>query len=390
LAVCEEFDEETVAKDGTSPPWMVFEWYFVEAMVRRPVQEEGGRLPGRRKAAQAVADGVPLSRSRYLKAAEDFGFHGVYRGLARELGIERDGRLGAVGFELVEQWAKEQELPGFAVGGRLAGAEKRRMLVEAVRDGLEKGAVARSPSWSGWSFFRDHLDFQRPARREAKFLSDRLRDDPLGHRREVWDFLGSSAGREAWREANQDAPFHERRFHDALRRAAGRELKRLLGAIQAYERFARLCQDAFDDCLRELSRSSKKTYPTTLSQLPGVRRAHRRVPELWGSVREKLVSFDQAERFREVFAELAEKGNATEWVERLLEHHWRVQRRKPPDGRAAWFDRFDDGGLIIRPHYRRSESEQRAKSGWRDEPYVHGYRTRSLGNFAMDLKWLKP
>ena len=49
----------------------------------------------------ALRDGVPLSASRYLKTPRVFGYHGVYRTLARELRIETLDRLGETGYEIV-------------------------------------------------------------------------------------------------------------------------------------------------------------------------------------------------------------------------------------------------------------------------------------------------
>src|SRR5690606_398340 len=34
LAVCSDFDDDVLAKDGVSEPWQVFEWYVVEGLVR--------------------------------------------------------------------------------------------------------------------------------------------------------------------------------------------------------------------------------------------------------------------------------------------------------------------------------------------------------------------
>ncbi len=84
LELCKEFGEETLAADGISEPWQVLEWYLVEGLVRtRQNRQETHGLPGSDKAEQAIKDGVPLSAARYLKTPRVFGFHGVYRLLAR-------------------------------------------------------------------------------------------------------------------------------------------------------------------------------------------------------------------------------------------------------------------------------------------------------------------
>lgn len=95
MVVCQEFPPESVADDGVSEPWQVFEWYVVEGLVRTASDSDDlKRLPGLLKARQAVhRDKVPLSAARYLKAPSVYGFHGVYRALAREIEIESAGWL---------------------------------------------------------------------------------------------------------------------------------------------------------------------------------------------------------------------------------------------------------------------------------------------------------
>jgi hypothetical protein len=379
LAVCGDpsFEDEAVAVDGVSEPWLVFEWYLVEGIARGAERGETLGLPGSQKAASAIADGVPLSATRYLKSPAIFGFHGIYRLLARTLGIEQGGRLGEAGFELLNTWAKEQGLEGFVGTATGAGQDARQQLVEAVQVGLERGATARSRGWSGWNFFRQHLGIYEAGRKEARRIATALLNDATGFRQEVIEFLISPVGRKAWEASS------ERRFHEALRRDAREALKSLLDAIASYERFARLCQDAFDDCLCEMTRKRGKTTPAELSRLSTVRLACRRVPESFGEVMDRLEPFGQSVPFRDKFANLSERCGADEWVSRLAQHHGQTQRHKPPDGKNPWFERFDDGSFIIRPLYRRENG------GSHEESYVHAYRTHSLWSFAKDLNLVK-
>ena len=87
--ICAEFEEEELASDEVSQPWLVYEWYVASALVKRfesdNIQLVG--LPGRDKTTNAKRDGVPLSATRYLKTPSVFGFHGVYRTLARVSGL---------------------------------------------------------------------------------------------------------------------------------------------------------------------------------------------------------------------------------------------------------------------------------------------------------------
>ena len=170
MAVCQDFPEDTVARDGTSEPWLVFEWHLVEGLVRATAAEDAKMLvglPGSQKAARAIGETMPLSAKRYLKTPSVFGFHGIYRLLARTLGIERQGRLWEQGAQLLRVWSEEQRLPGFFSSSGDTGREWRRRMTSAVKDGLEAGRVDRPSGWNGWSFFRDHLSVYGAGRHEA-------------------------------------------------------------------------------------------------------------------------------------------------------------------------------------------------------------------------------
>jgi hypothetical protein len=85
--------EDTMARDGASPPWLVFEWYYVESMASVGEGQGDGlrRVPGIDKARQARRNKVPMSADRYLKTPKVFGFHGVYKRLARHLDVVWNG-----------------------------------------------------------------------------------------------------------------------------------------------------------------------------------------------------------------------------------------------------------------------------------------------------------
>ncbi|HPI98500.1 MAG TPA: hypothetical protein PLV56_07130, partial [Synergistales bacterium] len=92
--------------------------------------------------------------------------------------------------------------------------------------------------------------------------------------------------------------------------------------------------------------------------------------------------FNELARFQHLFSPLADTSSPQDWVERLLQHHIRVQQNKPPNGKLPWFDRFDDGSCIIRQGYTRD------KGGRGDDSYVHTYRLNSLWTFASDMGML--
>ena len=377
--ISDSFDEDVVAKDGVSEPWQVFEWYFVEGLVRTTRDSKLLRgLPGQDKAARAIKDRVHLSEKRYLKTPTVFGFHGVYRGLARDTGIERAGRLGDLGYQLIAEWEKEQDLPGFTGTTVGRGKDVREQITNAVQEGLNKGSVARSGSWTGWKFFSDHLGIYDAGQREAEVIATALLDPASGFRREVLTSLTSSAGQQLWKEEVDSRLLSERRFHKLLSSTASTDLTELLQAIDAYEYFCRLLQDAFDDCLLQMSQTQHRIPPHELGALAGVTKAAAEIPEIFSDVSDKLSPFGQVSRFQEKFSSLAERMQRGDWIERLLEHHRRVQSSKPPGGKAPWFDRFDDGSCMIRTGYLRE------KGGQHDDSYVHAYRTQSLWSFAND------
>ncbi len=377
LAVCETFDEDTVAADRRSEPWQVFEWYAVEGMVRATRESDAIKgLPGRDKAQQAIQDKVPLSALRYLKAPSTTGFHGVYRSLSEALRVDMSGRLGEFGHVVLDTWATEQKLTGFIGTADGPGLAWRNRLREAVEAGLTQGAVARTPGWSGWRFFADHLTPYDAGRKECKLIVNALLDPSEPFRRQVLEFLVSKEGQETL----APAVISERRFHEALAKRSDPSLRALLEAIMTYERFSRLLSDAFDDCLLAMSKASGPTPSSTFAATPGVKTAAAQVPKVYQELIEQLSVADESVRFSEAFGAFAESASPADSTERLLEHHRKIQRAKPPDGKAPWFERFDNGACVIRPAYRLDDPPDR------DDAYVHKYRTGSLWSFAQDLR----
>jgi hypothetical protein len=313
-----------------------------------------------------------------LKTPNVFGFHGVYRGLARDLDVDNAGRLGETGYELLTTWAKEQKLDGFTGTAGGDGAYVCEQLYWAVRESLQAGAVARRDGWQYWRFFRERLAPHQAAPRESAILRDALFAGAAGFRGTVLRFLVSNQGRKVFEDTKS-----ERSFHGALRRSADPELGALLDAIASYEMFSRTCQDAFDDVLVEMTRrGGSKVTPLELGRIETVKMASKRVPEMFNELLERLEPFRETARFADAFAPLAERTDTASWAERLLGHHVATQRKKPPVGKSPWFERFDDGAAIIRPLYRRD------LPGRRDDSYLHAYRTNSLYTFARDLHLL--
>jgi len=378
-AITKFFEDDQLAADGQSEPWMAYEWIVVEGLVRSCGDDpELIGLPGIQKARECIRDQIPLCASRYLKSASVFGFHGVYRPLADNLDISMDGLLGERGYELVKAWENEQRMRGFYAANEGDGAWYRDLLYYAVKDSMTKGVVDRKGGWQGWAFFGEHLFPNRIPQNEAKIIAQGLVGEPNSPRSQVIRFLTSSKGFDVFKKSGS-----EKNFHLALRGEIDEDVRQLLDAIMVYEKLSRLLQDAFEDCLYAMTIKRGKISPSELSKEPGCQVAARKVPAIFEEVVDRLSLFDLSVRFINGFDALAEETNAKEWVNILLEHHVKVQRQKPPNGKNPWFERFDDGDVVVRPRYR---TEQRGKH---DYSYVNAYRTNSLLSFLTDLNMIE-
>lgn len=376
LWVCDAFEPEQLAADEVSEAWQVFEWYTVDGLVRafrdEPAVYSG--TPGTLKAVAALKDKIPLCADRYLKTPNVFGYHGVYRILARDLRIDMGSRLGDFGYELVSVWAAEQGLRGF-VSGDGTGSKVLKSLRDAVADGLKRGSVARTGGWSEWTFFPDHLAPGRMGDAEAEYLKAGLLSSASGFRREVIEFLISRTGRKAWESARA-----EREFHAALRPTASLQLAELLDAADSYERFARIVNDAFVDCLVELTLARRRLSAAELAQCASVAKAVNELPKLFVEIRDRLEGIDDLlARFDTSFGRLGDRVRAEDWVRTLIDHHTSNQRRKPPAGKAPWVEQLDDGRYLVRALYRTE------KAGAHDDSYLHAYRTRPLWSYVQDM-----
>lgn len=377
LYLTASFEEDTLASDGVSAPWQVFEWYVVEGLVR---QSNNGNeltgLPGIDKTRQAINSGLHLSASRYLKTPSVFGFNGVYRVLSKEFGIDKSGSLGEAGYLLLSVWEKEQKLTGFLRSSEGLGAEWRNELIKAINDGLKNGAVSRPGQWNGWELFQKHLNHYSIGIKERDHITQALLDPHSGYRKHIFEFLISKDGKRAWSEIGSEKIFHE----TLLKHQGYKELQNILNTILIYEKFARLLTDAFEDCLFTMSRMKRKTNISEFYDLNFIKKASKEVPNLYADVINHLTEYGESYRFNEIFSNFSEQVSTKDWVEILLAHHERIQKNKPPDGKAPWFERFDDGGFLIRSKYIRDKHLSR------ENDYVNSYRTNPLWSFSKDLK----
>ncbi|QNA44291.1 hypothetical protein [Lacibacter sediminis] len=373
---CSCFSEEELAVDEVSPPWQVYEWYVISGLVRRFDKTDPNQLlgmPGREKTTRSMRDGIPLSANRYLKTPTVFGFHGVYRTLAKGIKLVDDDMVGEFGSSLVDIWENEQGLNGFRVGiAGTPGYEFRKKIEDAVRAGLKAGAVAKPWSWEFYNKLAESLAPKSPGKKEATALFNVLVNAESESRAELIRFLASVEGQKTVESGS------EKTVHTAfLQQSPG--IKPLLLAIQSYERVCRLLYNAFYEILQWMeSHQSKKGTISQLSDLVHVKKACKELPAAFQEADLLLEPFTyEASLFLDNFQQLRESFERNEWVLLLFAHHMKVQRSKPPNGKAPWILEHSSDVFLL--------NTTQAGVAELNEEYVHQYRTYTLQSFLTDL-----
>ena len=373
--VCSGFSEDELATDEISAPWQVYEWYVASALVKQFIRENPTQLlgmPGREKTTNAFKDVVPLSAIRYLKTPSVFGFHGVYRTLAKGIGIVEGNQVGEFGMRLVDVWEKEQQLEGFRIGlAGKAGNDFRNKLKDAIVKGLYAGAVAKSWSWELYPKLAEYLAPKSPGKNEAALLFGELLKGETNAKAELINFLISKEGQQSIATGSEKA------VHTLLLKSSVSNKQQLL-AIQAYEKIARLLYNAFYEMLQSMQRNQSKGNISQLSLLTHVQKACKELPAAFAEADLLLEPFtDETVLFLNNFKQLRESFKASDWIKLLFEHHSKVQKNKPPNGKASWVLEHSTGNYLLNT----SQSFDRDLN----EEYVHQYRTFTLQSFMKDL-----
>jgi hypothetical protein len=376
IVICSEFDEDIVASDDTTEPWQIFEWYAVHSLIAKYKSEDEDQikgLPGKDKATKAYMANVPLNPSNYLKMASVFGFHGVYRTLAKDIKLIEADILGEFGDELIRSWEKEEKLEGFYSLTSGPGKDLRKQFFNAINDSLKTTSIARGRNWSAFYELAEHIAPYKIQSNERKLLYNKILGEKDSNRYQVIKTLESKEILKVWEDKES-----EKEVHKILFSIATDDLKHLLQAIFHYEEFARLLQDAFDSCLYVMSGRSS-TRISDLKNNTEIIKASKNVNDSYKKAIEAISDYGLSFQFEERFSTFEKKVSVSDWTNLLFEHHETTQKNKPPNGKRPWFERTNDGRFLIYPGNRREAGVVGSDS------YVHDYRTTPLLSFLKDL-----
>jgi hypothetical protein len=377
--VCEGM-EDRVAADGTTPPYIVFEWLVVEAFARAARREDTVYTPGMLKAQAVVGSKEPMRRDAYLRIPTIFGFHGIYRPLARQAGVvDEDMRLGDAGYSLLRAWEAEQGVAGFlpTASGDGPGTQLKATLRSAVEDSLRKGCSDRSAPWKGWQLIAERLAPARVGVREASALHGLLLHPDAEPRGEVCELIRAQALPDDMTEADL--------VTTVLLSKAKPELRRRLQAVADFEAACGLIEEALDWVRHLSSRAGARALtPDDFSAEQRPRAIAQALGDALRAAETSIAALDDSLEMQQDMAGLARGfdhvAKAGDLFEAVLSRHHEVQQRKLPDGKRDWFERNPDGATFVRVPYRLPKPPL-PMNEW-NRPY----RFNTLRSFLRDLK----
>ncbi|OGC78441.1 MAG: hypothetical protein A2Z27_00365 [candidate division Zixibacteria bacterium RBG_16_50_21] len=373
--VIEEIDDDPAKRDAS--PYLIWEWLVVEALTRKMGGDSSiWGVPGMLMAKRALEQHGYLDARSYLKNPRIFGFTGVYKRLAVQLGlVDVNLTPGTNSQALVDAWARDLEL-----GGATAIRETISRWSLAVRRSLKEIPPRAKPGWGKDEWARLAVAFNPGTcrGREKRFMRDLLTtegDRRLGALPSIWRLQGEF----------DETGFREEQLHDRLQEQEP-GYRPLLDAIRVYEGFARSLQDAFDVLKAEASQLDAKGFA-----VPGIasdsdfRRCVKKLHERFEVALHALsevgnLGISLNNLFDQRFGAFAEPMDAGSCAIRLCNHHEAVQQGKSAEGKRPWFDRIGLDRIYIRRAYRKPRQEIQPGS------YVHGYRGNPIRRFYSDLQ----
>ena len=373
IAACSHLVEEPaelMGPDGT-PAYLAFEWHVVEAFVRKNPGSGTVGVPGIEKARARLRDRRRhLDAGSYLQTPKVFGFHGVYKRLAKDLGlVDDDLVLLSRGESLIEGWSREQGLDGFAQKRRhTPGGKLAERLESEVGRSLDKGVVQLGPTSGRWQTISRVFAPGGAGRGERGLLWDWLTDERQPVRRELARLIG--------REPDAEATERET-LEQLLLSPLSHGLRERLDAIGAFEAAVRPIEHAFR-LLRSITtqRTPSPVSPADVATNPQLRALSEDIPRAFEAAIAPLEAVGLATEFQLALGSLVEDMSVDQRVEALLDRHDQVQADK---GKRSWFDR-DERGFAVRGIGRLHDFVEERTD------YLHPYRLIALRSFARDLR----
>ena len=356
--------------------YLVWEWLVVEALTREMADDASiWGVTGTGVTRRALGQHGYVDAQSYLKVPRVFGFHGVYKPLAVQLGL-LDVHLapGPNAERLADAWAKGQGFRGLAEAKSLLAS-----WADAVRRSLNHNPPRTKTNWnkSQWCKLAQAFAPKAARCREKRLLKELLLSSEerlLGALPVLWQLQANYT----------DEELREETLHVDLQRCSPM-YGSLVEAIRTYERFARGLQDAFDVLRAEATTPDASGYVVpqianngafqkSVNQLEErFTAAHRALGEITGT------AFSLQTLFDERFGKLAEPMDSQSCASALCEHHEAVQRGKSAEGKRPWFDRIGGDRIYIRHAYRIPHPEIFPTQ------YLHDYRGRPIRRFWADL-----
>lgn len=368
---------ESNPRHPETPPYLVWEWIVVEAIVRSFGNDsELWGVPGSDVTRKAISQYGYVDHRSYLKTPRVFGFNGVYKRLATHLGLV-DAHLffrDPEGEELVFNWSRDLDIGRFSPSHALCG--KWRKAVEAS---LGATPPRTKTNWKSddWKELASAFLPQGAESREKSWLKKIMLSG--GER-------GLEAFPDIWKlvaEYGDDSPeIDEKDLHKKLLLVEPR-YDGLIRAIDAYEGFCRLLAEGFIILRVEATaRDAQGLVFSSLGNDDEFSQIGKKVSVAFQSAATALsdLGADFGFRFEERFKRFSESMGPGDFAAALCEHHEEIQRGKSREGKRPWFDRLGEARIYLRRNYTLVERPGLVAA------YVHDYRAKPIYRFYRDLR----
>jgi len=362
------------SKEYPTTFWEAYEWVIVTGLISAK-DSAIKNLPSSDKAKNAMAQNKPLNADRYLVTPSVFGFHGVYKFLLKNLGLESHDLPGESSKMLLQAWAKDQNLSGF-IDSDGDGATERKDLVKIVAETIQQGQVARAWNYRGWNFIYNNFHPLKIGPTEKKVISSLLLSDST--RNDVLHFLNSKKGKKFLKNEENT----QRLFLEDLKKETTGVLNKTLDVILSYERFARSLNDIFYDILVELSENSLGLMPIEISKRVESKNKdyfkllHKYYEEACEAIKDHP-DINLLSRF-EIFRKFEDKFSSSACVNAVLQHHLSIQQNKSTGAKNPWVFEVEGRWMVRATYAHRNQSTH-------DDSLVNLYRLGVLRLFFEDL-----